>query len=304
MDPISLGLLAMTAIGKFGSIFGAKKRKQIDPNELRQMFGAKAITDEQQELFNRAIGSAQGQKLMAGAAEEGQGFQTSVARQTAAAGLGGSGGMTSGADIFGNAAGAQAAGNLQRTVQGNLMQSMLPIAQQLVGDRMQTWLADRNATLGQTTRFQDVMGSIGDLGANLMAARGAGGGNDTDTAPQNGANWESGPSYEGYKSFNPSNGALGAGGGNMTTQQPMGAPTLATSAPGGMSAVTPGATPVTGAPPAQGGPGLANPNAPLQANMPLMRRRTMQNMLGGGGRFARAMSANRFGAVQQPVGAF
>ena len=287
MDPITIALIGMSAIGKLGGLMG-KKRKAINPEELKQLFGAKAVTNEQMELFNRAISSAQGQKLMAGAAQAGQNFQTDVARSAAGAGLGGGEGMTSGADIFGNAAGAQATGNLQRNMQGDIMASMLPIAQQLVSDRMQAWLADRNAALGQTTRFQDIMSSIGGLGGDLLAARaasGAGGNQTGDTKPVNGPNWESGPDYEGYKDFKP---------------QPMGAapPGVNANAPAGAAAVVPqaGARQMSpmGAMPQLAGAPVADPMA-----MNAARRRMLQ--FGGGGRFARAMTSNRFGAVQRPA---
>jgi len=277
MDPISLGLIGLSAVGKIGSLFGQKKRKTIDPNELRQLFGAKAVTDEQMELFNRALSSAQGQQMMAGAAESGQNFQTDVARQTAMSGEGGGEGMQTGRAIFGNAAASQAAGNLQRTMQGNLMQSMLPIAQQLVSDRMQAWLADRNAALGQTTRFQDIMGSIGELGGDLLASRQM----ELDRKSVS----TSGADNKVTQGADPNQPA-----------QPSGAAPQAAMSPAGPA----GAAAVTGAPQA-GQPAMAQQLA--NVNMPLSRRRANMNLLGNGGRFARAMSANRFGAVQQPFSA-
>lgn len=279
MDPISIGLIATSALGKLGSIFGAKKRKQIDPNMLRQMFGAKAVTDEQMELFNRAINSAQGQQLMTGAAQQGQQLQTDVARRSAEAGLGPSGGASGGADIFAGAASESAVGNLQRSTRASLMEAMLPLAQQLVSDRMQAWLSDREKVQGQTTKFQDVMSAIGGLSSDLLAAHEAGGNvPKTDVTPMRG--------------------------GDIAGQ-----PTLPTAPPAAPpSSLTSGATPAGTAPTAAGQPqgtqSMTQPPGQLslagmgQQGMPGARERNLRMLMTGGGRFARAMAANRFGAVQ------
>jgi hypothetical protein len=261
MDPVTIGLIATSALGKLGSIFGQQKRKQIDPNMLKQMFGAKAITDEQMDLFKRALNSSQGQQLMTNAAQTGQQFQTDVAKGAAEAGLGPAGGASGGADIFAGASGASATNNLQRGVQANLMEAMLPIAQNLVRDRMDAWLGDREKVLGQTTRFQDIMGAVGGLSSDLLASKQASQAGD-------------------------------AGKGTQASSAAM---------PAGATGAAPDRTGVAGTQPVVGPPSrVAMPSSLAQSNMPGMRDDQMRMMLsGGGGRFARAMSArNRFGAVQ------
>lgn len=282
MDPITLGLVGVSALGKLGSILGQRKRGQLSPDILKQMFGAKAITDEQMELFNRAMNSPQGQQLMTGAAQEGQQFQTDVARKSAEAGLGPAGGASGGADIFAGAAANSAVGNLQRGVRSNMMTAMLPVARDIVGQRMNAWLSDRERYLNQTPMFQDVMSGVGGLGADLLAAR-----QGAQTTPQGGgggdSNWINTPTYTGYKDY----------------------------APGSSSSVAP--SPAGTGPPAGGPPGaqpsaippskLAMPQGMVQQNMPGARERGMRMLLTGGGRFARSMGGmNRFGAVQPAYG--
>jgi hypothetical protein len=280
MDPITIGLIATSALGKLGGILGSKKRKQIDPNELRQLFGAKAVTDEQMELFNRAINSAQGQQLMTGAAQQGQQLQTDIARRSAEAGLGPSGGASGGADIFAGAASESAVGNLQRGVRASLMESMLPIAQQLVSDRMQAWMTDRDKVLGQTSKFQDVMGAVGDLSSNLLASHQAAQPTKADPrSPEQfiGPPASAAPPSSAGPSPTPPGAAL------TSAAQPQGTQPMTT--PGGQP------SPLS----------LANPM--VQGGMPGSREKNLRMLLSGGGRFARSMaSMNRFGAVQPAFG--
>ena len=281
MDPITLALLSTSIAGKLGSVIGQKKRKQLDPEELKRLFGAKALTDEQMELFNRAISSPQGINLMTDAAQQGQQLQTDIARRSADAGLGPAGGASGGADIFAGAASESAAGNLQRGVRANLMTAMLPIAQQLVSDRMQAWLSDRERVAGQTSKFQDIMGALGGLGGGLLASRM--GGQSNETTPTSGENWMNTPNYQGYSDFAPSSATPNA--------TPAGA------------AVTSSAQPTGTRPMIQPPSGFAMPSPMMQQNMPGMRARAMRTLMSGSGRFARAMGVNRFGAVQ-PAGGF
>lgn len=272
MDPITLGLIATSALGRFGEIFGEKKRSELTPDMLKQMFGAKAITDEQMELFKRALNSTQGQQLMTTAAQSGQQFQTDVARRSGEAGLGPSGGASGGADVFAGAASQSAVGNLQNAMKASLMEHMLPVAQGLVGQRMQAWLGDRERFLGQSTKFQDIMGGVAGLGSNLLASRSAAG--SPDTTDSGDSNWVNTPNYEGYKDFAPA--AAGAPSSAMPTATPAGA-SAQSPAPAPM-----GVQPVVGAMP---------------------REKQMSMLMQGGGRFARAMSStNRFGAVQPAFG--
>lgn len=263
MDPVTIGLIATSALGKLGGILGQKKRKQLDPEMLKKMFGAKAISAEQMELFNHALNSAQGQQLMTGAAQQGQQLQTDLARGSAEAGLGPAGGASGGADIFAGAAGASAQGNLQRAMQSQMMEAMLPIAQQLVSDRMKAWLGDREQVLGQSSKFQDIMGAVSGLSGDLLAA----------------------------KQANVSSGAEGQSGGAQLSGTGDAGQSQLAAAPAGAAPPTAGRTES----PAGTQPVLAAP--PMAGNV--MGMNQQPNMLQGAGRFARALSArNRFGAVQ------
>jgi hypothetical protein len=271
MDPITIALIALSGIGKLGQIAGQKKRQQISPEQLKQMFGAKAITDEQMELFNRAISSAQGQQLMTQAAQQGQQLETDIARRAGESGLGPAGGATSGADVFAGAAGESAAGNLQRSTRASMMEAMLPIAQQLVSDRMQAWLGDRDKVLNQTSRFQDVMGSVGGLSADLLASRQA---NQVLATATPAGTQPTAPAP-----------------GGITTQPKM----------PGQVPMSPSSAIQTGTPAGTEGAMAVGQPSMGSGIVPGAREKQMRMLMSGGGRFARAMSS-RFGAVQPALG--
>lgn len=124
-DPVSL---ALTGASLAGGIFG-RKRKHIDPEYLRQHFGAKAISDDTHDLANRILNSPYGQKLLANAAESGQNFQTSMAAKAAASGLDPSSGASAGAGDFATSAAAQAQNTFERGVRGDVYAQAMPIAE-------------------------------------------------------------------------------------------------------------------------------------------------------------------------------
>jgi hypothetical protein len=69
MDPITLTLLGASLAGGIIKAFSGKK--VIDPNWLKQHFGAAVVNQEMIDLFNHAISSPQGQRIMTSAAEQG-----------------------------------------------------------------------------------------------------------------------------------------------------------------------------------------------------------------------------------------
>ncbi len=216
---------------------------------------------------------------MTSASREGQQFQTDIARRSAEAGLGPSGGASGGADIFAGAASESAANELTRSTRASMMEAMLPIAQQLVSDRMQAWLSDREKVQGQTTKFQDVMGAIGGLSSDLLASRQANQVAKTDVTPDRGGSIAGQPTLPGAPPAAPPSSAI-------PSPTPPGAALTSAAQPQGTQAMT--------GPPSQ----LALANPMVQQGMPGARERNMRMLLSGGGRFARAMAANRFGAVQ------
>lgn len=171
MVPLALmGLYALQSSGALASIFGKKQRKTVDPQWLSQHFGAQAVNSQLSELFNRAINSVQGQQLMTSAARSGQQFETDEAKRAGAAGLGPSGGATGGADIFAGAAAGSAGSALQTQMKSGLMQSMLPVANQMVQDQLgaymqsmgyQTWSPYQPSSMSDLGSFAQQMGTQG-----------------------------------------------------------------------------------------------------------------------------------------------
>lgn len=138
MNPVQLILGAASVAG---AIFGGQ-RKHIDPEWLKKHFGPGAISAEALQLFNNLINSPYGQSVMTNAAEQGQQLQRSINKQSINAGLSGPGGASSGTGIFATSAAEGATNAAQRDVAGQFYQSVLPVAQQSVNNRMQAYLQD------------------------------------------------------------------------------------------------------------------------------------------------------------------
>jgi len=138
MDPIT-AILAAASIA--GAIFGHKK-KHIDPEWLKSHFGGKAVSEEAMNLFHSVLNSPAGHSIIANAATQGQNFGRAVNANSAAAGFGGGGGADSGASVFATSAGQGAQDALTRDAQAQMYSNSLPIAQQMVSDRMQAYIQD------------------------------------------------------------------------------------------------------------------------------------------------------------------
>ena len=162
MDPITA---ILSAASLAGAVFG-QQRKHIDPNWLKQKFGAQAVSEEALTLFNNIINSPHGQAVLANAAEQGQQFQRNVAQQGAAAGLTGPGGASSGAGIFATSAAQGATDSFQRDIRGGFYQQALPVAQQIVGDRMQAYINDFQGG-GVATPASNVWNKIGSAAGTI-----------------------------------------------------------------------------------------------------------------------------------------
>jgi len=97
----------LQGLSALGGVFG-KKKKYMDAETLRQLYGPRAIGKDTQELSNYILNSPYGQQLMASAAEQGQGLQTDMAARAAASGLSPDTGASSGASDFQVSAATQA----------------------------------------------------------------------------------------------------------------------------------------------------------------------------------------------------
>jgi hypothetical protein len=157
--------MLLGGLSALGGIFGRRKQKYMDPAMYNQMFGAKAIGSRTQELVNQIINSPYGQKLMQGAAEQGQSLQGNIARSAAEAGFGPTGGAQSGASDFAAAGAPNAVGALQRGVTSNLWQSSLPIAQGMVQNEGDLALANLEKQNAEPTMW----GKIGNAASAAMA---------------------------------------------------------------------------------------------------------------------------------------
>lgn len=168
MDPITAVLMAASLAG---AIKGGD-RKFIDENWLKEHFGAHAISEEAKALFAHVINSPQGQQIIGQAAESGQQFGNQVQAQAAQAGLTPGGGASTGTGVFATSAGDSASNAAVSQARGNVYASVLPVAQQIVQDRMATVVGDQQRG-GTPTKAANVWSTIGNAAGTALAAGGA-----------------------------------------------------------------------------------------------------------------------------------
>jgi hypothetical protein len=161
--PIALVLGAASLAG--GIMQAAGGKKTIDPEWLKQHFGATAVTEEMITLFNSIINSPYGQQIMTDAASQGSQFESALRSNVAQAGLGAGEGGTSGASIFSESAAGGATKSLQGQARAGIFQQTLPIAANLVNARL-------NAYMGQPAMNQPT--PMASLGAAIGNAAGTG----------------------------------------------------------------------------------------------------------------------------------
>lgn len=143
-----------------GGMMG-KKKKAIDPEWLREHFGAKSIADETQKLANFIMNSPYGQQLMASAAESGQALQNDMAVRASQSGLSPEAGGQSPVGDFATSAAGQAQSGYERQVRSGVTQSAMPIAAGTIGNTMQAWLASKMAADAQPTTMQQIGAAAG-----------------------------------------------------------------------------------------------------------------------------------------------
>jgi hypothetical protein len=117
----------LQGLSALGGIIG-KKHQYVDPEKLREKYGAAAIARDAMKHYNAILASPYGRQLMASAAASGQEMQTDLAANTARAGLGPGTGADSGSSVFAASAGPQIQASLERRERGNIWQQALPIA--------------------------------------------------------------------------------------------------------------------------------------------------------------------------------
>ena len=89
----------LQGLSALGGIFG-KDNRYVDPEKLRKLYGAQAVTRDAMQYYNQILASPYGRQLMDSAANSGQEAQTQIAANAAASGLDASTGGESGASTF------------------------------------------------------------------------------------------------------------------------------------------------------------------------------------------------------------
>lgn len=158
----------LQGLSALGGVFG-KKKKFMDEQTLRQLYGPAAIGKDTTELANSILNSPYGQQLLAQAAESGQGLQTEMAARAAGAGLDPSSGGQSGSGDFAVSAGTQAQSGLERQTRAGIYQSAMPIAADLVGNRMQVALANQGEQNATPSPWQRIGAAAGQVAASIPA---------------------------------------------------------------------------------------------------------------------------------------
>jgi hypothetical protein len=154
-------------LNALGGIFG-KKKKYIDPEELRQKYGPQAIGRDTQAISNFILNSPYGQELMKQAATSGQELQTNLASNAASAGLSPDTGASSGASDFATAAAPQAQAALEGQTKAGIWQAALPIAAGQNASYADLALANQNAANQEPSTFQKIAAASGQLAQGVQ----------------------------------------------------------------------------------------------------------------------------------------
>jgi len=158
----------LQGLSALGGVFG-KKKKYMDNETLRALYGPQAIGKDTQEIANFILNSPYGQQLMAQAAEAGQGLQTEMASRAASAGLSPDTGGESGASTFATSAATQAQTGLERQTRAGIYQSAMPIAGDLVQGRMAAALNAQGEQNATPNFMQRLGAAAGQTAASLAA---------------------------------------------------------------------------------------------------------------------------------------
>lgn len=162
-------MAAPYVLNALGGVFGRKK-KYIDPEELRRKYGPRAIAQDAQQLQQFILNSPYGQQLLATAAEQGQGLQTDMASRLAGAGLSPDSGGQSGAGDFAASAATQAQAGLERGVKSDVLRTAMPIAANMEQGYQQQAIDNQAQRNLDPSTFQKIAAASGQLAAGGTAA--------------------------------------------------------------------------------------------------------------------------------------
>lgn len=165
----------LQGLSALGGIFGKKKRKYMDEETLRQVYGPQAVGRDTTQLAQYILNSPYGQQLMSTAAEQGQTIQNEMNAKAAASGLSPDTGGQSGTGDFATSAAAGAQSGLERQTKAGFYESAMPVAAEMVSGRMQAALGQQSEQNAYTpTNFIGRLGAAaGQVAASLPAGGGA-----------------------------------------------------------------------------------------------------------------------------------
>jgi hypothetical protein len=158
----------LQGLSALGGIFG-KKKKYMDAETLRQLYGPNAVGKDTTELAQYILNSPYGQQLMAQAAEQGQTFQNEMNAKAEAEGLSPDTGGQSAASDFATSSGAAAQAGLERQTRAGITQSAMPIAADMAAARMQAALMQQAQQNGDTNLMQRIGAAAGQTAVTLSA---------------------------------------------------------------------------------------------------------------------------------------
>jgi len=154
-------LAALGAAAVAGAIMkSAGGKKAIDPEWLKQHFGADAVNEETIAMFNNVINSPYGQQAMATATQQGNQFESQLRAASAASGLGAGEGGQSGSSIFSESAAGGATKGLQREAKAGIFQQVMPEAANMVRSRLAAYMSSANIAQQQPSFMQSLGGDI------------------------------------------------------------------------------------------------------------------------------------------------
>lgn len=158
--PGAAGLLTSLA---GGLIAGKSGNHALDPEYLKQKFGAQALGPEYQQTLNTLMNSPHVREAMTQAAQAGSQFTNDLNAKTSAA----QGDSSSGVGSFTQAAANAAPGAFQREVQSQTSKQAMDIAQQNLQNRMGAYTQSYGIQQQQPSFGQILGGNIANAGSQL-----------------------------------------------------------------------------------------------------------------------------------------
>jgi len=148
-----------------GGLLGSKERPMLDPRMLDQLFGARALSNKSNMLYNLLVNSPAYSQQMNSAAMQGNQLRNNMMANLAKSGLAGSP-----VGSFAQAAGRGYGASLQRGAKGNLFLQALQQAANMNQSQQDAYVQSFLGRQSKPTFGQQLGGSLLGGGSSMLAS--------------------------------------------------------------------------------------------------------------------------------------